>query len=269
MNFDINDKHFIRKVNGGYSPCINGNNAYGLRPFDGSVLPNCVGMATGAFNMFAALTDPECETSCKYLGNRNAKDFTYFVNAQNLKTGQTPKVGACMVWGGNGDGHVAVVKDKIDDDTVKTIESGWSYRAEPIIREITRKRGSGNWGMSAAYPFTYFIYQPGDPPQPQPDIEYYTIKRGDTLTKIAKMFNTTVAQLVEWNNIKDPNLIITGDRIIVKKGSAEPIIYIVKLGDNLTKIARRYNTTVQKLVKDNHIINPNLIYVGQKIVIKE
>lgn len=46
------------------------------------------------------------------------------------------------------------------------------------------------------------------------------------------------------------------------------ITYIVKKGDNLTKIAKKYNTTVAKLVSDNKIKNKNLIYVGQKLVIK-
>ena len=45
-------------------------------------------------------------------------------------------------------------------------------------------------------------------------------------------------------------------------------IYIVKSGDNLSKIAEKYNTTVSKLVKDNNISNANLIYPGQKIIIK-
>ena len=44
--------------------------------------------------------------------------------------------------------------------------------------------------------------------------------------------------------------------------------YTVKSGDTLSEIAKKYNTTVQKLVKDNNINNDNLIYVGQKIVIK-
>lgn len=44
--------------------------------------------------------------------------------------------------------------------------------------------------------------------------------------------------------------------------------YTVKSGDTLSKIANKYNTTVAKLVKDNNIQNANLIYVGQKIVIK-
>ncbi len=44
--------------------------------------------------------------------------------------------------------------------------------------------------------------------------------------------------------------------------------YTVKSGDTLSAIASKYNTTVDKLVKDNNIANANLIYPGQKIVIK-
>ena len=44
--------------------------------------------------------------------------------------------------------------------------------------------------------------------------------------------------------------------------------YIVKAGDNLTKIAKLHKTSVEKLVKLNNIKNKNLIVVGQKIKIK-
>ena len=64
MDINIHDKYYIRKVNGGYSPCIAGNNARGLRPFDGSVLPNCVGLIVGAYNQFAGAD------GCPFLGNR-------------------------------------------------------------------------------------------------------------------------------------------------------------------------------------------------------
>lgn len=40
---DIYSNYYIMQSYGGWSPCIQGNNAHGLRPFAGSVLPNCTG----------------------------------------------------------------------------------------------------------------------------------------------------------------------------------------------------------------------------------
>ena len=47
----------------------------------------------------------------------------------------------------------------------------------------------------------------------------YTVVKGDTLTKIAKDYNTTVAKLVELNNIKNPDYIVVG-QVLVISGSA-------------------------------------------------
>lgn len=46
------------------------------------------------------------------------------------------------------------------------------------------------------------------------------------------------------------------------------IIYTVKSGDTLSSIAKKYNTTYQKIANDNNISNPNLIYPNQKLIIK-
>lgn len=257
MEYDIHDKHFITKSYGGCSPCIQGNNAAGLRPFTGSVLPNCVGAATAVFNIKAG------EPECKYLGNRNAIDFTKWPALQGLDWGMKPKEGACMVWG-HGEGHVAVVDKVISDTEVETVESGWSYRAEPILRRIRRKKGAdGRWGY--AHDFLMFIYPP-EKPGPEPE-QTYTVKRGDNLTKIARMYGVTVADLVKWNNIKNPNLIYPGQVLIIKEAPA--VWYKVVRGDNLTKIARAYNTTVKAILALNpDIKNPNLILVGQLIRVK-
>lgn len=51
-------------------------------------------------------------------------------------------------------------------------------------------------------------------------------------------------------------------------GSKKEIIYIVQNGDTLSAIARKYNTTYQKIASDNNISDPNKIYVGQKLIIK-
>ena len=59
-------------------------------------------------------------------------------------------------------------------------------------------------------------------------------------------------------------------RLILKQTPplSEPQIYTVKAGDTLTAIARRFSTTVSELVRLNHIKNPDLIYVGQKLKIR-
>lgn len=258
MDIDIRSKYYIRKSAGGYSPCIEGNNAYGLRPFPGSTLPNCVAWATGRMNQRLNIG------SCKYLGNRNAKEFVIFAKQQGLKMGNDPAEGACMVWGGSREGHVAIVEQVIDNDTVITSESGWSYRAKPIVRELTRKRGSGSWGQS--YEFLCFIYAPGHEPAPVP-FQIYTVKRGDNLTKIANMYGVTVSDLVEWNNIKNPNLIYPGQKIIIKDAPKE--YYKVVRGDTLSGIAKRYGLSLPEILALNpDIKNPNLILVGQLIRVR-
>lgn len=47
--------------------------------------------------------------------------------------------------------------------------------------------------------------------------DMYEIEVGDTLSKIAKKFKVTVKELVEWNKIKNPNVIYPGSKLVVKK----------------------------------------------------
>ena len=84
----------------------------------------------------------------------------------------------------------------------------------------------------------------------------------DTLSGIAAKFGVTVAQLCEWNNISNPDLIYVGQQLIVKKGSTAQY-YTVVSGDTLSGIAAKFGTTVAQLCSWNNISDPNLIYVGQ------
>ncbi|MBR6289390.1 MAG: LysM peptidoglycan-binding domain-containing protein [Acholeplasmatales bacterium] len=97
--------------------------------------------------------------------------------------------------------------------------------------------------------------------------EYYTVVPGDTLSKIAKKYNTSVDEILKLNpQIKNPNLINVGQKIKVK---SSPVYYTVVSGDSLYKIANKYGTTVDNLLKLNpDIKTPSLIRVGQKIRIK-
>lgn len=60
---------------------------------------------------------------------------------------------------------------------------------------------------------------------------------------------------------------IVNQKLNTNKSSSHTV-YTVKAGDTLSGIAKRYGTTYQRLAQVNNIANPNLIYVGQKIVIK-
>lgn len=104
-----------------------------------------------------------------------------------------------------------------------------------------------------------------------------TIQRGDTLSRLAIKYNTTVARLVELNNIANPNLIYAGETLIVPSGetptetdgnsTSGQTIYIVKAGDTLSQIAASYGTTARAIAVENGIRNINLIYVGQRLII--
>lgn len=156
---EAGNKYYIRKANGGYSNAITG------KPTDKdcNVLANCVGYAYGRFNEIGGYG------YCKYLAPVNAENFIQYKGS--CKVGQTPKLGAVMVWrkgatlsGSDGAGHVAIVEKIISDTEVVTSESGYGSKA---FWTQTRKKGSnGKWGCGSAYTFLGFIYNPAVPDLP-------------------------------------------------------------------------------------------------------
>lgn len=105
-------------------------------------------------------------------------------------------------------------------------------------------------------------------PQPAPVTSTnYIVKAGDTLSEIAKKYNTTVSIIKAANNISNENLIRIGQVLKIPNAS-NPVYYTVKSGDNLTQIANTYNTTIEKLVSMNDIKNINSLQVGQKLRVK-
>ncbi|MBA2632718.1 MAG: LysM peptidoglycan-binding domain-containing protein [Chloroflexi bacterium] len=107
-----------------------------------------------------------------------------------------------------------------------------------------------------------------------------TVKRGDTLTGIARRHGVDVATLVALNQLADPNRIFAGQelRIGIDLASAPPgspaaapapeaAVHVVARGENLTRIARHYGVTVTAIVQANGIANPSLIFGGQRLTI--
>ncbi|QPC81136.1 LysM peptidoglycan-binding domain-containing protein [Phototrophicus methaneseepsis] len=117
---------------------------------------------------------------------------------------------------------------------------------------------------------------PTQPPSAPSGTNTYVVQPGDTLLRIASRFNTTVATLVQLNNIGNPNRIYYGQRLIVPAPvvttpQPEPAAatYVVQRGDYLLKIAIRFNVSLNALVAANGLTNINRIYPGQVLTIPQ
>lgn len=101
------------------------------------------------------------------------------------------------------------------------------------------------------------------------EFNYYTVLKGDTLYSISRKFNTTVDSLKKLNNLNS-NLLSVGEQIKVPSSFdnnySDDLIYVVKEGDTLYSISKRYDVSVDSIKKLNNLINNNL-YVGQKLLI--
>ncbi|MCZ6736679.1 MAG: LysM peptidoglycan-binding domain-containing protein [Actinobacteria bacterium] len=97
---------------------------------------------------------------------------------------------------------------------------------------------------------------------------HYTVRRGDTLGRIARENGVSLSDLVGANDISNPNLIHVGQILIIPGEKGEPeVIHVVARGETLGKIASKYQSTVSALAMRNAIANPNLIRIGQSLVV--
>ncbi len=105
-----------------------------------------------------------------------------------------------------------------------------------------------------------------------PEKVVYKVRIGDTLGHIAEEYNTRASEIRKWNNMGGSSLIRPGQKLtlFVKgqpvKDTPKKNVYIVKSGDSLGKIARKNNTSVNKIKNWNNI-KSDTIYPGQKLTI--
>ncbi|MFW5979896.1 MAG: LysM peptidoglycan-binding domain-containing protein [Halanaerobiales bacterium] len=105
------------------------------------------------------------------------------------------------------------------------------------------------------------------------DIEY-EVKKGDSLSSIAKKFETTIEDIKERNDLSTNKIVIGQNLFIPKTGSGggeekklyDNIQHEVQPGDSLSLLAKKYGTEVETIKLANNI-NSNKIYAGQTLVI--
>lgn len=151
----------------------------------------------------------------------------------SVKTGQTIKKGTVVGLQGN---------------------TGDSFGAH-LHYEI-RKSSKNNYGWrqdraaSTHEPEAYLKHFYASEKQSESSSTTYVVKAGDTLTKIANKFNTTVKAIADLNNIKNPNLIIVGQKIKLPDGSTDfKVGQKVKIKSSAKMYARTKNVSIPSRVK--------------------
>ncbi len=110
-----------------------------------------------------------------------------------------------------------------------------------------------------------------------PDRSYlvHRVRRGETLSVIAKRYGISIRSLTRYNRLRNPNHLRTGQKLrIPKKGSRLPpaptyttVTHTVRRGDSLWRLARRYHTTIEQIKRENHL-RSNRLVVGQKLEVR-
>lgn len=136
--------------------------------------------------------------------------------------------------------------DNVEDQ--KKLQNNLTDYVEGVVKAIADYGG-----------YTYI------PPGMSTENNKYTVVKGDTLSKIANMFNTTVTELKKLNNLTS-DLLQIGQVLFIPVTSITPTYstYTVVKGDTLYGIARKYNITVDELKRLNNITSNNL-YIGQQL----
>ena len=95
----------------------------------------------------------------------------------------------------------------------------------------------------------------------------YTIKKGDNLYSIAKNYNISLEELINFNQ-QGSTLLHIGEQLLIpiNNQTNNNIQYVIKPGDTLYNIAKRYNTNVDEIKRINNL-NTNMLKIGETILI--
>ena len=137
-----NDPYYTLTAYGGLNPCIPGDPP----AWTGSALANCVGYTTGRWYEILGTNPGLCPYDAKYWYGYN----------DGYTRGSVPRLGAIICFTSAGQGHVAVVEEIHDANTIKTSNSAY----QQSIFYTQTLLYSNNWTWNSNYTFQGFIYLP-------------------------------------------------------------------------------------------------------------
>jgi peptidoglycan lytic transglycosylase D len=103
----------------------------------------------------------------------------------------------------------------------------------------------------------------------------YTVKKGDTFWDISRRFSVSSKKIARTNNIKLSAALRPGQKLLIKRGNSlsgngnpfKPVHYIVRKGDSLSLISRKFNVSITNLRKWNANQMGKYLRPGQKLIV--
>jgi LysM repeat protein len=97
------------------------------------------------------------------------------------------------------------------------------------------------------------------------------VRPGETLSEIAERHGVSLSRLMQANGITNPDLVVVGSRLVIPGsgggGTRGGGTVTVQPGDTLSDIAARHGLSTTRLMQLNGISNPDLVMVGQRLVV--
>lgn len=151
------DPRYVNVHRGGYNNCIV------IDSSNGCTMPNCTGYVHGRV---MEMNDLYFDTD---LSTLNAK-YYYANTADGFSRGSEPQLGAVICFDEtNGAGHVAIVEQIVDSDTIITSDS--NYGAEFWVQRTRRRSLGWNWYSGSPLSFQGFIYTYTESPTPPTPVD--------------------------------------------------------------------------------------------------
>ena len=99
-------------------------------------------------------------------------------------------------------------------------------------------------------------------------MEIYVVKQGDTIYKIAQMFNVSAEKIIADNELTNPNNLVVGQTIVILTNGANGTTHTVVSGDTLFSIAKQYGVSLSSLMQANpQITNPLNLQIGSIVTV--
>lgn len=271
----------------GYTPVLYGYKSYLVNHLDLASLAKKYPLWLAAYPDYNVTTKPNYSFFPSY-GNVGIYQFTSTYVANGLD-GDVDLTGITDNGYHNGDASkpitkpVAVKQGIVADNTSKKdISTGFTVKVNFSARKWASGQAIPSWVKGRMYPV---VQTSGDKVLlggimswiKRSDVEIlqtakqtaggtYTVQSGDSWWSIANRYGMSMYTLAARNGKTIYSMLHPGDKLTISgQTTAATRTYTVRRGDTLSSISARLGVSVGHLTQTNHISNPNLIFVGQRL----